>query len=442
VIAFKSDAREGLKNEIFWEAEKWNADDIAGIPNSVDIAIVGAGLTGLSCAYHWLKAHPDMSVVVFDSGELGTGASGRTTGMVTPGVGQDFAGLVSKLGTECAAATYQLTREAVRYVGEIVANEKIECEYEKVGQLVLAQGASGESRLRRQSNAFAATGQPYQILDRDALRKRIMLPSGKYHHEDLAALLLPEVAMFNPAKFLRGLALAVQALGGKIVCQSRVHDLIGGAQPAIVLANGCTIKAKKIILATASESTNLSNLTGRIIPVSLKVAVTKRLSISQLQLLGWAQRDCIIDSRKLFNYFRLTADNRIIFGGGAPLFGRPTEEQLNFSDLHREMADVFTHLDDLQIACQWSGTIDYTLDGLPIMGCVAGEPNLLYVGGFCGHGIALSVSAGKWLQQMAASPAEARPLPWFRNKAPLIPGEWVRRICFNLASKWMMVRNV
>jgi gamma-glutamylputrescine oxidase len=441
-----SNARHNTATSLFWQRPDWVGNNLSDVPTEVDVAVVGAGLAGLSCAYHWLKENRQSSVVVFDATDLGQGASGRTTGMVTPGVGQDFAGLVGRLGVERAAATYESTREAVQYVSELIHAERIDCEHETVGQLVIAHGAAGEARLERQARAFASTVQPHELLDQAALAARVSFDqSNQSGGSDLAAIFLPGAGTLNPAKFLHGLAIAVQARGGKIVCKTRVADISGGAQPTIKLAGGHTIRARTIILATASESTSLAGLTGRVLPIGLKVAATQPLSAQQLQSIGWQRRECIIDSRKLFNYFRLTADNRIVFGGGKPAFGALSKKKLNFSDLQSEIARTFPHIDDLEIAAQWGGTIDYTLDGLPIIGRVASEPKIIYAGGFCGHGVALSVSAGKWVTQLAmerpSKRTRAESFPWFRNTAPLVPGEWVRRTCFNVAAGWMTWRG-
>jgi gamma-glutamylputrescine oxidase len=409
------------------------------LPPSVDVAVVGAGLTGLSCAYHVLESDPDARVAILDAAQRGAGASGHTTGMVTPGVGQDFAALVRRLGRERAAALYAETRESVRHLREIIAAERIDCGYERVDQLVVAHGQQGEARLLRQAAALDAAGQPCLRLDAAALARRVNL--ARVIQRDVAALALPDAATVDPLKLVYGLANAVEARGASLHEGSRVVEVRDGPRPSVRLASGETVRAGKVVLATASESPALARLTGRIIPVGLKVLATAPLTAEQLGVLRWSGRECIVDSRKLFNYFRLTADNRIVFGGGAPVYG--SEPAHDFSDLERELRETFPNGPVLEIAYRWGGTIDYTLDGQPIVGPISAGANVLHAGGFCGHGIALGVRAGRWVAEaLAVAPRQAVLHPAFRNTAPLVPGDWLRRTCFTIASHWMRLRGV
>ena len=425
-----------------WPPPLQLADCAGDVPARADAVVVGAGLTGLSCAYHLLRQRPMASVVVLDAAAIGYGASGRTTGMVTPGIGQDYAALVKRLGARRAAAVYQETRAAVHYVGELVAAEAIDCEHERVALLMVASGKAGAARLARQAVALEATGQPCQRLDPFELAERVRLRIGPANTraDALAALRLPDAATLNPVKLLHGLARAIQQRGGKLVGHARVLSMNAGATPSLRLASGQTLAAATVVLATASESTSLANLTGRIIPIRLKIAATEPLAPECLLALGWKGRECIIDSRRLFNYFRLTRDRRIVFGGGAPAYGSASRAA-SFDDLLQEMRRTFPEGESLQIAKTWCGTIDYTLDGLPMIGPVRPDGDVFYVGGFCGHGIALGIRSGKWVADLIARKSSRRAFPGFRSKAPLIPGEWLRRSCFAAASGWMRLRG-
>ncbi|MEO5695096.1 MAG: FAD-dependent oxidoreductase [Usitatibacter sp.] len=410
------------------------------LPSSADVVVVGAGLTGLSCAYHLLAVNPGLSVVVLDARHPGSGASGQTTGMVTPGVGQDFAALVRRLGLDRAGSLYAETREAVKQVGAIVAAEGINCDHEQVGQLVVAHGEHGEARLLRQAAALKAAGQPCIPLDAAGLAARVNL-SGIGNIPATAALFLPDAAMVDPLKLVRGLVRVIEARGGCVQGGASVETLTDGAEPVLHLAGGRNLKAGKIVLATAWQAPRLASLTGRIIPLSLKVLATAPLSVAQLAVLGWSGRECIVDSRKLFNYFRLTSDNRIVFGGGSPAYG--PDATPDFSDLARELRERLPTGVEPAISHRWSGTIDYTLDGQPIVGPVLSSGNVFHAGGFCGHGIALGMRAGRWVAEaIAAAPGRSFHHAAFRDTAPLVPGEWLRRSCFAIASGWMRLRGV
>jgi gamma-glutamylputrescine oxidase len=312
-----------------------------------------------------------------------------------------------------------------------------------VGQLILAHGTAGAARLARQAQALEATGQPCRQLGPTELAERIQLRwPQQVNPSALAAIRLPEAAVLNPVKLLHGLARAIHMRGGRIYQQTRVVELLPGSPALLRLASGQTVKAATVIFATASESTKVTRHHGRIIPISLKVAATHPLDDQQLAKLGWKGRECIIDSRRLFNYFRLTMDNRIVFGGGAPSYGTRPATHSSFDDLHRELAQTFPQLAMPAIAQQWYGTIDYTLDGLPVIGPTQAEGNVIYVGGFCGHGIALSLYSGKLVADLVGRKAAASRLVSLRRKAPLVPGEWLRRLSFSAATGWMQFRGI
>jgi gamma-glutamylputrescine oxidase len=407
-------------------------------PGSVDVAVVGAGLTGLSCAYHVLRDNPAASVVVLEASHLGNGASGHSTGMVTPGIGQNYARLVKRLGGERAGTLYRETREAVRYAGELIALEGIDCDHEVVGQLIVAHGKAGGVRLALQAEALEATGQPFTRLDAKELSARVKLERGPATAV-AAALYLPDAAILDPLLLVHGLARAVESRGGSVHCHARVQTIKHGATAILRLTSGSTVRARSVVVATASESLALTGLTGRVMPICLKVLATNPLSQQQLAAIGWRNRECIVDSRRLFNYFRLSRDNRIVFGGGVPAYGtvpaRPSADLLN------ELLRTFAPELALEIAREWHASIDYTLDGLPVVGGPS-SGNVIYAGGFCGHGIALGIRSGSWIAAMIAGRPSSCPRHVLRRTAPRVPGEWLRRASFSIASNWMKLRGV
>jgi gamma-glutamylputrescine oxidase len=410
-------------------------------PSRVDVAVVGAGLTGLSAAYHLLRASPGLSVIVLDAQSPGYGASGRTTGMVTPGIGQDFARLSRRVGTARAADAYRLTREAVDDVASLVSEERIDCEHRVTGQLVVAHGREGPRRIATQAEALARAGQPHLLLDRAALAKRVNL---RFVVEAAtpAACFLPGAATVQPRKLVEGLAGAVRARGGIVAHPVAVRGYEAGSDVTLHLADGARLSCSHVIFATGGYAPGLAGNTGRILPLTLTVAATQPLDPAQLASLGWAGGECIIDSRRLFSYFRLTADHRIVFGGGLPLWGAMAAVLPRaFDPLERELRSAFEGASHFQIAHRWCGAIDYTLDGLPVIGSVDGRRNVIHLGGFCGHGIALGIRAGRWVSGRVLGNDDAPFLPWLRDKPAVIPGEWIRRQCFAAASWWMRMRD-
>ncbi len=168
------------------------------------------------------------------------------------------------------------------------------------------------------------------------------------------------------------------------------------------------------------------------------------LTSQQLDVIGWSGREGVLDARRLFNYFRLTADNRLIFGGGAPRYrwgGRTTDDtgraRAALDLLAGEMRRTFPSEMELRVDRGWTGVIGYVLDALPSIHYSPERSPVLHVVGWCGHGVALSVASGEWVARLLSNDAVEESLPWFREAPPLIPFEPVRWAGFGASVKMM-----
>lgn len=412
----------------------------------VDTVVIGAGLSGLSAAYHLLQARPGQQLIVLEAKQVGAGASTRSTGMLTPGIGQNLAGLIKRVGAEQARAMYEKTLWAVEYVAGLAKELAIDCEVELNGQLMVAHGAKGSTRLKQQAKAFAELNLPHELLNAAELQNRIKLQLPESAAE-LAAIALPLAGTLNPGKLLAGLASAINQSGGVIYEQAKVVAISDG-QPAIVtLEGGAKITAKEVVLATSGYTPDLNIFRGRVLPVHLSVLLTEPLTEADMAQLGWQGRECIIDSRRLFNYFRLTKDNRIIFGGGLPRYhwGGATQPQTEKdffpAELHQEFVSTIPGAEHIRIERNWNGLIDYVLDALPVIERLNNKPAVTHVGGWCGHGVALSVASGAWVARMQTQGVLQESLPWFRQQPPLLPFETVRWLGFRATTGMMALMD-
>src|SRR5262249_48844660 len=159
---------------------------------------------GLSAAYHLLKRQPGLRLIVLEASRIGAGASGRTTGMLGPGVGQSLRGLVHRVGPEKARALYRATLQAVEDVVALVTKEAIDCDLHLSGQLIVARGPGGRRRLGVLASLLRQLALPGELLDDDALKHliRLTLPGGA----GPAAIRLPIAGTLHPVKLLAGLA--------------------------------------------------------------------------------------------------------------------------------------------------------------------------------------------------------------------------------------------
>ena len=407
-----------------------------------DTAVVGGGLAGLSAALHLLRRRPGARVVVLEAGRIGAGASGRSTGMLGPGVGQSLVALVRRFGATRAQALYRATLRAVDDTARLARDEQIDCELTLAGQLLVATTAGGRRRVAAEAALLEAFSLPVERLDDDALSRRLRLarrapPSGGAAAS--AALRLPVAGTLHPGRLLAGLAAAVSARGGVIFEGARVAalDPAPGGATHLAVAGGGAVHAAEVVVATAGYTPHLGLLRGRVLPVHLQALVTEPLDAAACAAIGWAGREGVVEARRIFDYFRLTADDRIVFGGGAPRYrwsGR-TEDGAAAGDaalarLAAELGRTFPTEARLRVAGGWTGVIGYVVDALPAIERVRARPSVLQVLGWCGHGVALSVASGAWVAQLLCDGAAPEDLPWYRDTPPLVPLEPVRWLGF------------
>jgi len=411
-----------------------------------DVAIIGGGLTGLSAAHHLLASRPGARIVVLEAKRLGAGASGSTTGMLGPGVGQSFASLVGKLGPARAQALYRATLKAVEYVRDLVAAEGIDCELEMTGQIVVARSQGGRARLQAQAALFDACALPYESLDDEALARRIRLAPrpGREAERGPAALRLPVAGLLHPMKLVAGLAQKVTSRGGRIFEGARVLTVSDGRPVRLEVEGGAEVVADDVVAATAGYTPEIGLLRGRILPVHLQVLVTEPLTAKARAAIGWNGREGMLDARRVFNYFRLTAGDRIVFGGGAPRYrwgGRTNGGGGGASSalerLRTELRGTFPKEAEIAVADGWTGVIGYVADAIPAIQRSRQNSSVLHVVGWCGHGVALSVASGQWVSALICDGAAKEDLPWFRNDLPLIPSELARWVGFQSSVKVM-----
>jgi len=431
-----------IRSTAYWQDELPAPGVLQQLPTVVDVAIIGGGLTGLSAALHILRAEPTTRVAVLDAKRIGHGASSRNTGMITPGVGQSLTKLVKRFGASAAQAMYQTSLEAVRYVPQLAAEESVEAEVRLTGQLTVACGRHGGRRLEQQAECMDRLRLPCERLTRSELDDRIRL-GVQGAGDGPAALRFPDAGTLHPGKLIRGLAASVQRRGGILCDGAQVASVSRGAPARVRLADGRELQSEHVVVASNGYASGFNPQRGRLLPMHLRVMLTEPVPADRLERLGWMHREGVIDSRRLFNYFRLTEDNRILFGGGQPryLWGAETADQPadtpDLARLRRDFVRFFPELAGLGIERSWTGVISYSLDTLPVIGFVPGHRRVIHAGGWCGHGIALSLLSGRWIHELITRGRCEEPYPWFRQRAPLVPSEPARWLGVR-ASGWAM----
>jgi len=384
-----------------------------------DVAIVGGGFTGLSTAYHLKRQKPDLDVALIEAGVVGHGASGRNGGFVMPLLGWDLLYAVDKLGDKTARAAYRVMYDAVAHVKRMALEHNLDCDLEATGYLLLNTCGAREKRARREYGAAHRLGFDHQWLERDALAAYIR--SDRFS----SGVFDPHPCVINPAKLSRAMKQLVESLGVKVYEQTPLRAL-KDEKPALLHAGEGEIRAHQVMLAVNGYGEALGFMKSRVMPVHTFIVLTEPLTVKQLDSVGWSEKRASLESaRNFIHYFRLTADNRILFGGeDAKLYfqGRYFDrDESVFEALKSRFREYFPLLKDVAFTHEWGGVLGVSLDMFPSFGATGKYGNLFYAGGYSGHGVALSNYAGALLAPMMLRAAGETHIPEFPD-APFFVG--------------------
>jgi len=393
----------------------------------VDVCVIGGGFTGLSSAYHIKKQKPNLSVAVLENEVVGYGASGRNGGFSMPLLGWNITYLVWAFGAERAAPAQRYMTECVKRTRRLVEDEKIDCDLEYNGLLVLAHNDFQFRGLESDLRNYQKVGvNDVELLDKGALKNRL---NTAFH---LGALYEPDTAILNPAKLARGMKAAVERMGVEVFERTPATGFDPGKQVIVHTPRG-RVKADYLVLATNAFTVQLNVNKGWYVPMFTYIIMTEPLDEKHYQELGWIRREGIEDRRQLVHYLRLTADNRLVFGGrDAPYYyGNQCENrdshQKIFAGLERDMKQFFPMLGDLKVTHRWGGPVAITAFFVPKFSYYKEFRNIAYGMGYCGHGVALSTSAGMIIHDLLFKPdSELTRLLFVHNMEMMLPPEPLR----------------
>ena len=363
-------------------------------PESADVCIVGAGFTGVSAALH--LAERGYSVIVLEAARVGWGASGRNGGQVGSGMRQSMSALERSVGPSRAGTLWALCEEAKAVIAERVARHGIQCDW-RPGNLLAStrERYMGwiESEAEFCHRRFGYRG--YRMLSRAEMREEIA--SDRY----VGGRMDEGGGHLHPLRFVLGMAGAAERAGARIFERSEVGRIRWGAPTRVSTAKG-VVEARYVVLAGNAYLGRLEpRIESRIMPIVNHVLATEPLGEDRARVLI-PSGACVHSTKFVVDYYRVTADHRLLFGGGETYSDRPLDEPKAF--VRRYMLRVFPQLADVRVDYAWSGRLAITMSRLPHVGTLA--PNGFFAHGFSGHGVALTQIAGKLVAEAVAGTAE------------------------------------
>ena len=390
-------------------------------PGTVDVAIVGAGFTGLSAALA-LAARGARVAVVEAGDRVASEASGRNGGHVNNGLAHDYSELAARVGIEQARAWYHAYDDAVDTVERIVREEAIDCGFARNGKLKLATRANQYDALARSAERLVADGVDTDVELLDGARVRSEeICSGHF----VGGLVYKRSAQMHMGRFANGLAEAVERKGGQILLSAEVERIEhgGAGKPSVLRTSRGNLQATQVLLASGAgrhgSYREFGWLRRRMVPVGSFIIATAPLGRERAQRLIARRRTCTTVAN-IHHYFRLTDDDRLILGGRAHFGMSSPKSDVRSAPILREgMLGIFPELADVAIDYCWGGVVDMTRDRLP----QAGERDgVWYSTGYSGHGTQMSVHMGQVMAKILAG--EPQDNPWGGRPWPAIPGHF------------------
>jgi glycine/D-amino acid oxidase-like deaminating enzyme len=411
-----------------------------GAGTTADLVVVGGGYTGLWTALRAKERDPATDVVVLEAGRCGDQASGRNGGFASASLTHGFANGIERWPEEMPALD-RLGAENLAAIGETVRRYRIDCAWEETGELSVATAGHQVEELWELASVMRGAGHEVEVLDGTAAQALVRSPSY------LGAMLDRRgTAMVEPARLAWGLREACLSLGVRIHEGTPVHGLARAGADLVVGTGAGDVRARRVVLATNAFPPLLRRLRLMTVPVYDYVLATEPLSPAQLASVGWSGRQGVGDSANLFHYYRLTRDNRIVWGGYDAVYhyGSRVRAGLEQRDAtHRLLAEhffeTFPQLEGLRFTHRWGGVIDTSTRFAAFYG-TAHDRRVAYALGYTGLGVAATrFAADVVLDLLAGAETERTRLRMVRERPLPFPPEPLRFAGVQM-TRWSLAR--
>ena len=393
-----------------------------------DVVVIGAGYTGLSAALHLAQAGRD--VVLLDAQRVGFGASGRNGGQLGSGQRMEQDALEALMGEPEAAKLWELGEDAKGLVKSLIAEHNIDCDL-KPGVAWTGSTEGDVHHLHDYAGLLATKYNYDQIEQLDHAALQSVCPSPDYR----GGILDMGAAHLHPLNYVLGLARAAAAAGVRIHERSAVHHIDEGT-PATMRTDAGHVVADHVILACNGYLGGLNRrVAARVMPINNFIVATEPLGDRIKDILP---RDvAVADSRFVVNYFRLSDDGRLLFGGGES-YGYRFPNDIA-AKVRKPMSIIFPQMRDVKIDYAWGGTLGITMKRLPYLTRIGA--NMLSASGYSGHGVGTATHAGQLMARAIVGDGDGFDTMAAMPSTPFPGGPAMRSPLLMLAMSWYALRD-
>lgn len=430
-------ALRDVRHEPYWLArpERPAARQAAAGRLTADLVVVGAGLSGLWTALRAKERRPDLDVVLLEGGRIADAASGRNGGFVASSITHGYLNGLERWPIEFPTL-YRMGLANFGGIAETIERYGIECDFARSGELDVATEPYQVAGLREHVEVLHPHGVEVTALTADEVRARVDSPTY------LGALADPHVGTVDPARLAWGLARAAESLGVRIFEGSEVISLKRTGAELSAGTHDAVVRTPRVALTTAAHAPLLRRISAYVIPVFDHVVVTAPLPADVLATLRWQGREGIGDSGNQFHYYRLTSDDRILWGGYDAVYqrGQRPGSSLERDDfltarLVQHLHDTFPAVAEVPIEFAWAGAIDTCARFSAFWG-QAYSGQLAYVAGYTGLGVGASrFGADVLLDLLLGESTERTRLQMVTSRPVPFPPEPARQVVIDLTRR-------
>lgn len=385
-----------------------------------DLLIVGAGFTGLWAAIHAKEQNPDRDVVIIESQCVAIGASGRPAAILSTSVVHGLEN-ADRFFPEDIEELERLGKENMDGFRETIEKYAIDCDIEWGGELTVAVGKEGIPDLAREYKLYKQHGHDAHMLSAEEVRAEVNSPifdGGLWSKQRSGTV--------HPAKLAWGLLRVAKSLGVRVYEYTPLTSSYHLQPGVLVETPEGEVKAKKVLLATNAFAAGAKQIKSRVAAIRDRIVVTEPLTDEQLATVGWKNRQGIYDTRTQLNYMRLTADNRILFGGRLGYFFNnntdPKADKVsdNYINLVKNFYKTFPTLKEVKFSHAWSGPIGLTTR-MAVHYQHYYDGDMIYAGGYSGFG----VTATRFGSRVGLAILDKTDIPETRLKFACAQPNWI-----------------